>query len=268
MEIRKSCSGERSHQAVDFAAIITLLLQGGLNVSYDPVERDSILTDVDRAVVRIIGIGGIIAPGWIPIAGIPKIPAATYEEEIGAVMRSPVALVMPLRAIRLEGAIMGAAPVLRVSDPIILIELGARDRLVRFRVEVLMLGANALDVRSIMLVHDCFLVLLNSGQLVRLHGRMVRRFGLRRDVSRLDYVVGLNGRWFVILLLCDFGVLDIRSVRVRGPLLMDRLNVSVCSGVNVLRLRPRLMLNGFCLGGGFLGFRVIRCRDAGGNGER
>ena len=82
---------ERPEQTVNFALIITLLLQRDLHVR-DHLIRWQIIISVDRPVVGIICVG-IVAPSWDPIAGIPSIPSTVYENDAVVVVPPPVPLV-------------------------------------------------------------------------------------------------------------------------------------------------------------------------------
>jgi hypothetical protein len=123
LEIGKRLAGERAHQPVDFAFVITLLLQRGLTIGHHLIEGPRGIADVDRTVVWIVGGCFVVAPGGIPVTGIPIIPAASDEKEVTGIARLPPTLVVPLRAIRGEALILRPAPILGAGDLIVLIAL-------------------------------------------------------------------------------------------------------------------------------------------------
>src|ERR1051326_4152643 len=121
---------------------------------------------VNRAVVRIIGVSGIVTPGRIPVTGIPVIPAAADEQQVGRIVRLPPTLVMPLRMIGSECLILRPTPILRARDLVVLIELRARDDGgLRLRLKVLVLRLDVLNVRNWLRVRrdDVLLIFLNGG---------------------------------------------------------------------------------------------------------
>src|SRR5206468_4771790 len=67
----------RPEQTIDFALIITLLLQCGLHVGGHLIRWQTIIA-VNRAVICIIRVG-IVAPSRDPVSRIPSIPSAVYE---------------------------------------------------------------------------------------------------------------------------------------------------------------------------------------------
>ena len=93
MVIRNRGTRERPEQAIDFALIVTLLLQRGLHVR-DHLIGWQIVIGVDRAIVSIICVG-IVAPCRDPIARIPSIPPTVYENDAVVMVPPPVPL-MPL----------------------------------------------------------------------------------------------------------------------------------------------------------------------------
>src|SRR4051812_5792676 len=157
---------------------------------------------VDRAIIRIIGRGGIVTPSRIPVASVPVIPATADQDDVVAVVRVPPIPLMPLRAIGLEDAILWAAPVVGVLDSVVLVELGTGDRLVRSRFEVPVLGADVLHVgRVLLFIYHGLLVFLDRRILIRLNrGRLIVLDG--------GHLVLLNGRMLLLqrLRICDNGV--------------------------------------------------------------
>ena len=88
------CNGgtrEWPEQTVNFALIITLLLQRGLHVR-DHLIGWQIVVGVDRAIISIICVG-IVAPSRDPIARIPSIPSTVYENDAVVMIPPPVPLV-------------------------------------------------------------------------------------------------------------------------------------------------------------------------------
>src|SRR4051812_43743413 len=116
------CAGQRPKKSVDFALVISFLVKRGLNIGNDLIGRQAGLTGVDRAVIRIVGITGIVTPGREPEAGVPIIIAAADQDDVVVVMMPPI-VVVPFRMVVLERFVMLAVPVLGVLDMLALHEL-------------------------------------------------------------------------------------------------------------------------------------------------
>src|SRR6476619_2857930 len=163
-------------------------------------------------------------------------------------------MIVPLRPIGLESAILRASPILRVLDPVILVELGAGDRGVPLRREVLVLQPVLLDGRGINLPGD-----VGSNDIVRHHRirfaeclfLLVELFllDLRRVHERAVRVwvrnVGVVRFAKRLFLLVEFLLLDLRRIYVRAVIvrrvLVD-LHFVFRSGVDVGVLLRRLLL--------------------------
>ena len=106
-------------------------------------------------------------------------------------MRAPPAPVVPLGLIRSKGVVLGAAPILGRLNPVVWVELRARDRGVRFRVKIHVLRLN--------LLHG-FLVELVRLQLWRVRLQLLL---VRLDLVRLNggQFAGLNRRYGADVLL-------------------------------------------------------------------
>src|SRR5437773_12570736 len=85
---------ERPKQTVHFAVIISLLLQCRLHVRNHLIGRQIVIA-VDRSVIRIIRVAGIVAPSWIPEPEVPVLPSPTDEYD-APVMVSPANAVVPV----------------------------------------------------------------------------------------------------------------------------------------------------------------------------
>ena len=116
---RDCLAGKWTKQAVYFALIITLLLQSGLNIGYYLIGRQAVIR-VDGAIVRVI-CAGIIPPGWIPVARIPKI-RGTEDEHDSVVMAVPPVLIVPLGFIVAESGIFLPLPVLASFNSAVLLK--------------------------------------------------------------------------------------------------------------------------------------------------
>jgi len=88
-----------------WAAVVARLLQCHLNVR-DDLIRQEITVSVNRSVVIVIIIERIVAPGRIPIASIQEIISTAYENDVGAMLPPPVAIVpfVPMRTQRIPVA--------------------------------------------------------------------------------------------------------------------------------------------------------------------
>src|SRR6185437_8467689 len=62
------------------------------------VGKKSIVT-VDRPVVLIVGIGGIITPGWVPPSVIPAPEAQIDENDRRAMLAPPIAIVVMMMVV-------------------------------------------------------------------------------------------------------------------------------------------------------------------------
>src|SRR5438876_445590 len=135
---------ERPKQTVHFAVIISLLLQCRLHVGNYLIGRQIVIT-VDRSVIRIIRVAGIVAPGRIPEPGVPVIPSPA-EESNATVTLSPPIPVVPLGPVSPEGLVMLALPILTALNLIVRSELHTRARRIRFVCEVELTGLEPLRV--------------------------------------------------------------------------------------------------------------------------
>src|SRR5437868_10774425 len=132
-------AGKWTKQAVYLALIITLLLQGGLNIGYYLIGRQAVIR-VDGAIVRVI-CAGIIPPGWIPVSRVPKI-RGTEDEHDSVVMAVPPVLIVPLGFVVAESGIFLTLPVLAsLNSPVLLEFYGRRLCSIRLfcKIEVLRL---------------------------------------------------------------------------------------------------------------------------------
>src|SRR6266446_7934892 len=128
--VRDSRAREVPKQTVHFAVIISLLLQCRLHIGNHLIGRQIVIA-VDRSVIRIIRVAGIVAPGRIPEPGVPVIPSPT-EESDATVMLSPPTPVVPLGPVSPEGLVMLALPILTALNLIVRSELHTRDRWIGF----------------------------------------------------------------------------------------------------------------------------------------
>src|SRR5207245_7345195 len=83
---------ERPKQTVHFAVIISLLLQRRLHVGNHLIGRQIVIA-VDRSVIRIIRVAGIVAPGRIPEPGVPVIPSPAEESNATVTLSPPIPVV-------------------------------------------------------------------------------------------------------------------------------------------------------------------------------
>src|ERR1700680_1635170 len=123
--IRDGRARERSEQAVHVAVIMSLLLQCRLHVGYYLIGRQ-IVIPVDRSVIWIIRVAGIVAPGRVPKSVVPIIISST-EESDAIVMPSPPTSVVPLGPVSPEGLVILALPILTAPNLIVRSELHTRD---------------------------------------------------------------------------------------------------------------------------------------------
>jgi hypothetical protein len=87
----------RSEYSINWAGVITLLLQCELHVRNDPIRRQ-VGVAIDRSVVCVVS-GPVIALSRIPVAGVPVPPPAQHKHDArvvtpppGAVMPAPVVI--------------------------------------------------------------------------------------------------------------------------------------------------------------------------------
>lgn len=90
-------SGLLAKLAVNFTSVITLVLESFLDVDHYLVGR-KIGVGVDRTIVNIAKVGGLVSPGWKPVTTVP-IPVATpigatHKRDI-IVMAVPPPAIMP-----------------------------------------------------------------------------------------------------------------------------------------------------------------------------
>src|SRR4051812_47282612 len=81
----------RSENAIDLAGIIAVVAELNLNVHHHLVRRKRAVT-VDRTIVGI-DVARLIAPGRIPVTGIPEVPAAADKDQPVIVASVPPAVV-------------------------------------------------------------------------------------------------------------------------------------------------------------------------------
>src|SRR6266480_2198530 len=93
----------RPEQTIHFTLIITLLLQGSLDIG-DHLIRRQVVIGVNRAIIWIIRVG-IVAPGGVPVARIQGIPSTKYEYDVVRMAAPPVPIV-PLRFVIPENLII------------------------------------------------------------------------------------------------------------------------------------------------------------------
>src|SRR5437588_12155452 len=125
---------ERPEQTVHFAVIISLLLQRRLHVGNHLIGRQIVIA-VDRSVIWIIRVAGIVAPGRVPKSVVPIIISPT-EESDAAVTVSPPTPIVPLGSVSPEGLVTLALPILTALNLIVRSELRARDRWIGFVCEI------------------------------------------------------------------------------------------------------------------------------------
>src|SRR5438874_9351567 len=130
---------KRPEQTVDFALIITLLLECGLNVG-DHLIRWQAVIGIDRAVVSVIRIGSV-SPCGVPPARIPVIPSAIRKNDT-VVMTVPPTPVVPRGPVVSERRVVFTLPVLASLNPSVLLKLHSgvfRRTRVRGQIEALCL---------------------------------------------------------------------------------------------------------------------------------
>src|SRR6266446_2115981 len=142
--VRDSRAREGPKQTVHFAVIISLLLQCRLHIGNHLIGRQIVIA-VDRSVIWIIRVAGIVAPSWIPEPEVPVIPSPTDEYD-ATVMVSPPNPVVPLGPVSPEGLVMLALPILTALTPIVRFELHTRSRRIGFVCEVEVPGLEPLRV--------------------------------------------------------------------------------------------------------------------------
>src|SRR5207237_7942573 len=135
---------QRTEQTVHFAVIISLLLQRRLHVGNHLIGRQIVIA-VDRSVIWIIRIAGIVAPGRVPKSVVPVIISPT-EESDAVVTVSPPTPVVPLGPVSPERLVMLALPILTALNLIVRSQLHARDRWIGFVCEVELPGLEPLRV--------------------------------------------------------------------------------------------------------------------------
>ena len=130
---------EWPEQAVDFALIIALLLQRGLNVGDHLIGWQAVI-GIDRTIVSVIRIGSV-APRRVPPARIPVVPSTIYENDT-VVMTVPPTPVVPRRSVIPESPIILTLPVLASLNLPVLLKLHSgvfRRTRVRRQIETLCL---------------------------------------------------------------------------------------------------------------------------------
>src|SRR5690242_3446142 len=138
----QSRTGLRSKDTIDFTLIISLLLQGGLDVGNDLAWIHLWIGGVDWA-VEIIFRAGIISPRRIPVAGLPVVGRTKHNRDV-IMMMAPPPLVMPLRVVILENNILRTFPFLSAGKFEVLIELHRLVFAVRFVAEIELLNFEVL----------------------------------------------------------------------------------------------------------------------------
>ena len=91
---REGGAGLRPDQAVDRAAIISLVAQRQLHV-LEHLTGSEIVVAVDRLAVGVVVVERAVAVGRIPVAAVPIIIAAAEEDEGGVVTAPPPIAIVP-----------------------------------------------------------------------------------------------------------------------------------------------------------------------------
>ena len=92
LEIGERCARRRSHHAIDSIAVISKALELSLNTR-DHLARIHVLIAIDRLVVGIGAVVGIVAVGRIPIVVVPVVISATEKREPAVAASPPSAIV-------------------------------------------------------------------------------------------------------------------------------------------------------------------------------
>src|ERR1051326_3422146 len=86
-------AGQRPHDSIDGIVVVAELLQRALHIRDDLIGRESVIT-IDRLIVGVIVIVGIVAPGWIPPTVPPSPPAEIQKDNRDAMTSPPATIVM------------------------------------------------------------------------------------------------------------------------------------------------------------------------------
>src|SRR4029077_14950671 len=198
--------------------------------------RRQVVVRVDRPIVRIIRVAGIVTPGRVPISAVPVI-ISTADKDDTVVMASPPTAVVPLRPVSPEGLVMLTLPIPTALNLVVRSEPRARDRRIGFGCEVEVPGLKSLRVCLAMRRRPRrrgrYVVLRLQPRVGRRGDRMLRRMTrrddrmlrvLRRMTRRDDRMLRVlcrmtrgMGRW------CDCMLRTLCCVRRRGFLLWCRL---------------------------------------------
>src|SRR4051794_30963860 len=89
---RQGCARVRADQAVHRITIITLFLKRGLDIR-DHLSRREIVIAVDRLIVSVSAVVGIVAVGRVPIAIVPVVISAAEKDDPIVTAPPPAAVV-------------------------------------------------------------------------------------------------------------------------------------------------------------------------------
>src|ERR1700730_409882 len=212
--IRDGRARERSQQAIHFAVIISLLLQCRLHVGHHLIGRQIVIA-IDRSVIWIIRVAGIVAPGRVPKSVVPVIISPT-EESDAVVTASPPTPVVPLGPVSPEGLVTLALPILTALNLIVRSEPHTRDRWIGFVSEI---EAPSLEPLRVCLAARRPTEWCGRYVPLRLQPR-VARLGdsmLRRMSRRAQRMLRSITRWMACW--CDCMLRTLCRVRRRGLLL-------------------------------------------------
>src|SRR5262249_15428345 len=134
--------------------------------------------------------------------GVPVVPAAAEEDDVGIVIMPPEVIV-PHGVVILEGEVLVAMPIVRARNVIVSVKFRARDTVVGHGVEVLMLLMEFVPVRGIgrmQVLHLCGVIDLHLVNRLVVNGvvgvnRVVlfeRRFVHVPLVDRVGVALALN----------------------------------------------------------------------------